>query len=378
MTDPRRARLIVIGPIPPPVHGVTVSTGLVLANPLLRERFEVEHLDTSDRRSTDNIGSWDLVNVALALKHLAELVGRLRGERGIVYLPLSQNTGGVLRDSLFIQAAARAGWSVTAHLRGSEFRRFYLARGRAFRWWIRRSLRKLDSLAVMGGSLTSLFDGIVPEGRIAVVPNGTPDLDATASASRSDRILFLSNLRRRKGVVESVDAALLVLREEPDTQFVFVGEWEDERLESLLRRRAQAANGRIQFLPPVVGQEKDRLLLSSSILLFPPVEPEGHPRVVLEAMSAGLPVVTTDRGAIAETVMDGESGFVLPNPLPAELADRMLRLLRDKPLRRRMGEAARQRYLDEFTQRQADRRLVDWLEDVARARALTAAAGGGS
>jgi len=368
VTDTRRQRLIVIGPVPPPVHGVTVSTRLVLANPLLRERFDVEHLDTSDRRSAENIGSWDFVNVVLALKHLTKLISRVRGDKGLVYLPLSQNTGGVLRDSLFIHVAAGAGWRVAAHLRGSEFRGFYLARGRAFRWWIRRSLNNLDSLAVMGNSLTSLFDGIVPRERIAVVPNGTPAVERNELGARSDRILFLSNLRRRKGVVEALDAALITVLEDPEAQFVFVGEWEDERLENLLRRRAEAANGRIRFLPAVFGGDKDRLLLSSSILLFPPVEPEGHPRVVLEAMSAGLPVVTTDRGAIAETVVDGESGFVLRDPVPEELADRLLRLLRDEALRRRMGEAARRRYLAEFTQPKADRRLADWLEDVACSR----------
>jgi glycosyltransferase involved in cell wall biosynthesis len=378
VTGTRRQRLIVIGPVPPPVHGVTVSTRLVLANPLLRERFDVEHLDTSDRRSAENIGSWDFINVMLALKHLTKLVSRVRGEKGLVYLPLSQNTGGVLRDSLFIHVAVRAGWRVTAHLRGSEFRGFYLAQGRAFRWWIRRSLNSLDSLAVMGNSLTSLFDGIVPRERIAVVPNGTPAVERNELPPRSDRILFLSNLRRRKGVVEALDAALLIVREDQEAQFVFVGEWEDERLENLLRRRAEAANGRIRFLPAVFGGEKDRLLLSSSILLFPPVEPEGHPRVVLEAMSAGLPVVTTDRGAIAETVVDGESGFVLRDPVPEELAERLLRLIRDEPLRRRMGEAARRRYLAEFTQPKADRRLADWLEDVACSRAYPSSGADGS
>ena len=74
------------------------------------------------------------------------------------------------------------------------------------------------------------------------------------------------------------------------------------------------------------------------MLLFPPVEPEGHPRVVLEALAAGLPVITTDRGAIAETVVEGESGFVLDHPVPDELAARVLRLLRDPELRDRMSK----------------------------------------
>jgi glycosyltransferase involved in cell wall biosynthesis len=87
--------------------------------------------------------------------------------------------------------------------------------------------------------------------------------------------------------------------------------------------------------------------------------------VVLEALAAGLPVVTTDRGAIADTVTDGESGFVLPEPAPTELASRLLQLLRDHVLRDRMSQAARRQYLKRFTQDHADQALVDWLEQVA-------------
>jgi len=73
--------------------------------------------------------------------------------------------------------------------------------------------------------------------------------------------------------------------------------------------------------------------------------------------------VTTDRATISDTV--GDAGFVLRDPIPKELADHLLTLLRDGVLRQRMSAAARRRYLERFTQEQADRRFVDWLEEVA-------------
>ena len=295
-------RLIVVGPLPPPVHGVTVSTSLVLANPILRERFRVEHLDTSDPRSTTaNIGRWDVTNVRLALQQTAALARLLRGRRGVLYLPLSQSGAGFLRDSLFVALGALSGWRVCAHLRGSDFRSFYDAQGALSRAWIRSTLQRLSSIAVMGDSLRWLFDGLVPPERVVAVPNGTPDVARSiAHDGWPATVLFLSNLRRRKGVVQAVDAALQVAGTEPDTRFVFAGEWEDPELEIELHKRASAAQGRIRFLPPVNGRAKDELFGSSSIFLFPPVEPEGHPRVVLEAMSAGLPgrydCARSDRG----------------------------------------------------------------------------------
>jgi glycosyltransferase involved in cell wall biosynthesis len=358
-------RLIVVGPLPPPFHGVTVSTSLVLANPYLRKRFSVEHLDTSDHRSGANVGSWDATNVAVAIKSLLSLLSRLQGQPGVIYLPLSQSLPGVIRDSLFVHAASRRRWKVALHLRGSDFREFYESSRPTIRQWIRATLARADSVAVMGNSLRWVFEGLVPLERIHVVANGTPDIATNGGERDGTQVLFLSNLRQRKGVAEAVEAALLALQSHSSAQFLFVGDWEDPVLERKVRGRAREANGRIAFRPAVSGYAKDQLLARSSIFLFPPVAREGHPRVVLEALAAGLPIVTTDRGAIEETVVDGECGFVLPDPQPDQLAERITLLLNDSDLRQRMGRAARQRYLARYTQEAADRRLADWLSSIA-------------
>jgi len=366
----RKPRLLVVGPLPPPVHGVTVSTSLVLKNPLLRERFSVEHVDTSDHRSGGNLGTWDLMNIALGIGHTIRLARRLRARpKGIVYLPLSQSSAGLLRDSIWIQLGRLLGWRLAAHLRGGEFRDFYASRSVLFRAWIRNSLRRLDSVAVMGASLRHLFEGLVSADAIAVVPNGTPDFPL--SAQRHGRsVLFLSNLRRRKGVVEAVEAALRVVERDPEARFQFVGEWESRELERDLQERTARYRDRIEFLPAASEGRKLELLASASVFFFPPTKPEGQPRVVLEALCAGLPIVTTDQGAIREAVVDGETGFVLPEADPELLADRILLLLRDDQLRRQMGSAARSRYLAHFTQERADALLADWLCYVAATKGI--------
>lgn len=323
-------------------------------------------MDTSDPRDVATIGRWDLRNVVVALGSVLRLVSALRGPAGTVYLPLSQGFAGFLRDSLFIHVAARRRWRVAVHLRGGEFDRFYAAQPAPARWWIRTALARVDSMAVMGESLRAMFEGLLPSERIAVVPNGTPEPNLGAAEHDRTQGLFLSNLWRRKGVLPAVKAAVLVSRQISSARFMFVGEWESESLESDARALASPVDGQIQFLPRTVGADKDMLLARSGFLLFPPVEPEGHPRVVLEALAAGLPVITTDRGTIAETVVDGDSGFVLKDPDPEQLAERMLLLIEDEGLWGRMSRAARARYADCFTQGQAERRLAEWLEDVSR------------
>jgi glycosyltransferase involved in cell wall biosynthesis len=358
-------RLIVVGPVPPPHHGVTISTSLVLANPHLRERFGVEHLDTSDHRSGDNVGRWDLENVARGVAAVARLAGRLRGDRGLVYLPVSQGLAGLTRDTLLIRAASARGWKIAAHLRGGEIGDVYRRQPPPVRAWLRAAFMRLDSVAVLGESLRSTLDGLVPPDRVVVVPNGTPDPHPNGIAGESATGLFLGNLRRRKGVLEALRAAVMVVERRPNARFVFVGESREASIEPELRSLAAQGDGRIEIRSPVTGEKKRELLCSSGFLLFPPIEPEGHPRVVLESIAAGLPVVATDRGAIAETVIDGESGFVLPDPDPAELADRMMRLIDDRELHASMSRAARARYLERFTEEKADLALTDWLGSLA-------------
>jgi glycosyltransferase involved in cell wall biosynthesis len=357
-------RLIVIGPVPPPFHGVSISTSLVLANPYLRKQFTVDHLDTSDRRTVHNIGRWDARNVVEAMSALRRLTPRLRGESGVVYLPISQGIPGLARDTLFIRAASAAGWTVAAHLRGSELGGVIRRQPRPVRAWLRGSLAKLESLAVLGESVRDVLDGFLPRSRVAVVPNGTPD-PGTRNSAHSRLGLYLGNLYPRKGALEALDAALIVGRQRPKARFVFAGECPDPAVQRRVEQGIAASDGRIELRPPVSGPEKDELLLRSGFLLFPPARQEGHPRVVLEAMAAGLPVITTDRGTIAETVADGECGYVLPAPVPGDLAERILELYDDDELRAEMGHAARARYLERFTQDASDRALADWLSRVA-------------
>ena len=95
---------------------------------------------------------------------------------------------------------------------------------------------------------------------------------------------------------------------------------------------------------------------------------ESFGMVNLEAMASARPVVSTNRGGPAETVLNGETGFLVPPGDPATLAERVLQLLCDPALRQRMGAAGRKHVLHNFTAAASAQRFERTLERVLAAQ----------
>jgi glycosyltransferase involved in cell wall biosynthesis len=118
------------------------------------------------------------------------------------------------------------------------------------------------------------------------------------------------------------------------------------------------------FMGPVSGDAKWQALADSDIFVFTPKAPEGHPWSLVEASAASLPIISTDRGAISQNVIDGQNGFLLADPEPRLLAEALNKLLSDPGLRTSMGAASRQLYAAYFTGHQMAERMGDVMEGV--------------
>ena len=184
----------------------------------------------------------------------------------------------------------------------------------------------------------------------------------------------LSTLWSAKGVFDVLESAARLKPQFPDVQYVLAGDWYSPT-EALDAKRYIAETGMrdtVRMPGPVHGAAKADLLTSSALMLFPS-RSEGHPLVVLEALSAALPVVTTPVGAIPEIVDDGKEGFLVgPGDIDA-MTDRIAQLLNNPALRAEMGRSARLRYERDFTaERFADRLGAIWESVTDRSRGVAA------
>lgn len=205
--------------------------------------------------------------------------------------------------------------------------------------------RQADALFALTGAEREMLVrlGVRPE-RVVVVGHGT-EVAPTADGKRfraaqgidgdGPLILFVAEKRSYKGFQQLVAAAPLVWRRHPDARFVFIG----PRTEQSRRFFAEVADPRITELGTVDLQEKTDALAACTLLCVPSSQ-ESFGGVYVEAWTQGKPAIGCRIPAVSEVIDDGENGLLVQQD-PAQIADRIVYLLDNPAVARRLGAAGR-------------------------------------
>lgn len=199
--------------------------------------------------------------------------------------------------------------------------------------------------------------GIVRPDRLVLIRGSGVDTARFAPAPEPDGVPVIAmacRLVRDKGIATLVEAARHLKAAGVAFRLRLAGALDPENRDAHTRDEIDGwvAAGLVEWDGPV--DDVPALWRASHIAAYPSVYGEGIPKTLLEAASCGKPIVTTDMPGCRETVAEGTSGFLVPPDDAAALADRLRRLIEDKALRRRMGEAARAKAVAEFS----DERIV--------------------
>jgi glycosyltransferase involved in cell wall biosynthesis len=175
------------------------------------------------------------------------------------------------------------------------------------------------------------IQGSVPA--IETVYNGVPDMRHGARRHRgvTDPVIgVIGRIEPGKGQVEFVKAARLIHRIWPSSRFVLIGApMLDNGNSAYLHNTMEESRG-----VPVIfaGWQSDirEALAHLDLLVVPSLAPEATPRVIMEAFSAGVPVVAFATGGIPELIEDGRTGFLVHGRSPEVLAHRILEVLQNR------------------------------------------------
>ncbi|MGW2249812.1 glycosyltransferase family 4 protein [Kitasatospora sp. NPDC001660] len=271
-------------------------------------------------------------------------------------------------DSVWFGAAAPLGLMAPTLRRAGAGRLLGMTHGHEAAWAqlpaARQLLRRIgagtDVLTYLGEYTRSRIAGAVgPQAaaRMVQLPPGVdettfnPDSGGAEVRRRlglADRpvVVCVSRLVPRKGQDTLIEAMPQILADVPDAVLLIVGGGPYRAdLEKLAEARGVRAS--VRFTGSVPWEELPAHYGAGDVFAMPcrtrrgGLDVEGLGIVYLEASATGLPVVAGDSGGAPDAVLEGETGYVVPGGSASAAAERIVRLLHDEELRRRMGEAGR-------------------------------------
>ena len=228
-----------------------------------------------------------------------------------------------------------------------------------YRFLMKRSarfaLRRADVLRAVSASTREQLERSAPVKPIWEFFTWT-DLDVFFAAGDgrlgdgSPRIVYAGALIPRKGLHHLIGAFARIAAEFPAAGLSIIGAEENpayaRRLKEMVRKNG--LDHRVEFVSPLPQAELAQRMRSASVLALPS-ESEGLPRVVLEAMAVGLPVVATRVSGIPDVVSDGVNGLLSPPGDEDTLAAHLRRIFSEPAAARELGYHARDFALRSFS-----------------------------
>ena len=268
------------------------------------------------------------------------------------------------RKKIFIDTAWLFRKKIIIHEHGGDFEGFYYERcSEKQRTNIKRSLNRANIFLVLSESWKKFFSEIVDEDKIHVLQNGIVIPTKVKQDYSSHKVLFLGRLCKEKGIGELLEAVPVIQKQIQDFKLILGGVWEEGN--EALKEKARALSETVLCPGWISEKEREALFQECSIFVLPTWF-EGQPISLLEAMAAGMCVAASAVGGIPQ-IMGKESdvtGILLPPKDADVLSDELIKLLKDEEQRRKMGQNARIRIVNNYDINRNVEALVGFYKEI--------------
>ncbi|WP_417625295.1 glycosyltransferase family 4 protein [Paremcibacter congregatus] len=360
----KRAKIIAMVQLPPPMHGAAKMNQHAVE--ALSDDFDLRLIEMRFATDLSDIARVSLRKCAIAIWLLLRLIWALPGSSAL-YICFAPTGGAYYRDCLYVLMAKMFGVPAILHIHG---RGLPTMRQSRLGHWFQNQVFAKQTVILLGETLRSEVDGLACN--IAIIPNC---LDDTAFATaptgswhphKPVQILWLSNLFRAKGI-ETLIAACAVLRDQGMPCNLTIagaqGDMNEADINALLADCAMTSTAR--YFGAVSQSDRKVAFDQADLFVFPShYANEAQPLVVLEAMAAGIPVITSNIATLPEFVRDGETGRLCPPENPAALANAIRDAVGSPEQTTKMRDAAYRLCQDQFRCDQFARSLSNLVCDV--------------
>lgn len=231
------------------------------------------------------------------------------------------------RKSIFVLLGKLTGRKIILHLHSSDFYRFFLTENKMLKKYIYFIFKKADKIIVLCKDWETKLNDAYQLNTIIKIENPIDLVDKETSIKVNDNsanfvISFVGFLIESKGIKDLLEAGLRLKKQSKiNVHFKIAGKGE---LENYILRFIQKNNlsDMIEYIGWVSGDSKRELYYNSNLFLLPSYK-EGMPISILEAMSLGLPVISTNIAGIPDVIKQNRNGFLFT---PGDI-DELVRLI---------------------------------------------------
>ena len=348
-----KPKLLCILHFPPPVHGSAMVGDFIRRSEVINESFDTRYINLGTSATVDDIGKSSGSKIFKYINIVWQTVVHMTVFRpDKVYVALTVKGIGFYKDAFLIILAKMLGGNMVYHLhnKGVSARQ-----DKPFDNWLYKRVFNNAEVILLSEYLYPDIKKYVSHSEVYICPNGIPeqitstDLQDRKRGDEPVQLLFLSNLIESKGVFVLLEACDILKKKEVSFKCVLVGGEGDITIEKLNTRISELGlSENVLYLGKKYNEEKKAIFLESDVFVLPSWN-DCFPLVLLEAMQAGLPIISTSEGGIPDIVLDTETGYIVPQKNATALADRLEILITDPQNRKVMGKKGREHYESNFT-----------------------------
>jgi len=323
--------------------GISTLIAEILNSPL-KNQFEFVYIESQaedfNKFGKAFLAAWAIVRFVFNC---------LSASPALVYVHLGSNAS-LYRESVFIFLAKFFGKKVVAHFHAGDIDNYFPFQSKLGQKFIQRAINISDKVIAVSTESARQLRNITCSPNVSVITNAVNTSNFNVfninDASPKNRqkaetvkLLFVGATGKLKGERDLVQALAILRDGAPDLKVSFLG-YGAENLKSYCEELK--VTNFIEFLGVVPMNERISFFQKADIFVLPTYA-EAMPMSVIEAMAAGLPVISTPVGGIPELIKDGVDGLLFPPGDVKALAEKISFLVNNKKIRIKIGKKARQK-----------------------------------
>lgn len=350
----KKGNVLYVFKLPPPINGATTANSYTWKSKLLKDKFNGFYLNYGLSRANNDFGIIRFGKIKHYFYSLAKCFFWLSTkEIDLCYITIAPRNIGFVKDSVFMLLFKLFNKKYIIHLHGKGIND-KVNSSNLWRAYYKFVFAK-SHVICMSERLIKDID-LIYNKKPYLVPYGIETHNFQHDKKKNKEklnILFLSNFYIQKGIFDFLEAIKILSRNtEIKFEALVVGNsTRDLSASELIEIVKKNEMGKwIKILGPKYGRDKNDILNKSDLFVFPTYyDNEAFPIVNIEAMAAGMPVISTNEGGIPDIIGDGVNGYLVEKNEPEQLAWKIKTLLENRTLRETMGKANKKKFEMNYT-----------------------------